>query len=748
MARRLPVFARHLPRKSDDAAASLPVQCGSRIDRPSVQQRVGPGIYQRVVTMTQQDTKISRTRYLRLALLSAGALWASSGVAMAQEADATGEEITVTGQRALSGTKTDTPLNEVPQSISIITAEDFQDRAAVNLQDVIRYSAGATGELNGVDTRGDFLAVRGTGAEQYLDGLNRMPGFIYGGRLEIFTVERAELLRGPSSTLYGGGGAGGILNSISKRPQETFGGEIGVIYGTDEYKQAQFDITGPLTDGVSARLVGLYRDAELQQPGQENDRIVVMPAVTLKPGPDTEVTFIGLYMKDKLGSQTYLPTSKTIDGSGATKISDDFYLGEPGFNHTFASHYALSILFTHKFSDSLTFSSRNRAFEQDTDYQEVFGYTGVGAYADAGRTIANRAWYLNRAQYTGLNSDNNLVLTVETGPLVHQVLAGFDYTEFREDKEEGFDLAPGLNLYAPVYGVPFAYGVGWTTDTQNSQLGFYLQDQIRAWDRVSLVFGARHDDVQSNVNGVQLADNSAWTFRAGIIADVVKGVSPYFNYSESFLPVFGTNFKGVAYVPRTGRQYEAGIKFSPSSRMLFTIAAYDIKEQNVLIADPTELQNFIQGGSTRSRGVEAEANIKLPGDFDLTASYSYTRAEYLVVDGRVRGDRRENLPEHQASIWGSKRFDLGGDLSVKIGAGVRYQSDKVSFDQLYTIDPVTLADAMIELGYGKWSLSVNGANIFDEKVYTNCSYTAAPINEGYCYLGKDRTVLASLRRRF
>lgn len=686
----------------------------------------------------------------RGALLAACCLAALPAAAQEAEPAVENDDVTVIGTRAQTGTKTDAALTEIPQSISIITAQEFNDRAAVNLQDVIRYSAGAASELNGVDTRGDFLAVRGTGAEQYLDGLNRMPGFIYGGRLEIFTVERAELLRGPSSTLYGGGGAGGILNSVSKRPKTTFGGEVGLMYGTDDLKQLQFDITGPLAPGLSARFVGLVRDGNLQQESQRNDRITVMPAITFKPGPDTEVTFIGVYQRDRLGSQTYLPTSKTVDAtSDAVRISHDFYLGEPGFNHTLADYYAATILLTHNFSDRFSFNSRNRFFEQDVDYQEVFGYTGFGgAYADAARTIANRAWYLNRAQYNGFNSDNNLVLSFDTGPLTHQILAGFDYTSFREDKMEGFGQAPGLNLYNPVYGVPFVTGVGWTTDTKNSQLGFYLQNQIRAWDRVSLVFGARHDKVRSNVNGVQLEDNKAWSFRAGIIADLVKGVSPYFNYSESFLPVFGSNFFGVPYVPRTGRQYEAGIKFQPSSRMLFTVAAYDIKEQNVLIADPNELQNFIQGGSTRSRGVEAEANIRLPGDFALTASYSYTRAEYLVVDGRRRGDRRENLPEHQASAWATKGFDLGGDLSAKVGAGVRYQGDKVSFDQTYRIDPVTLVDAMIELGYGDWTLSVNGANIFDKKVYTNCSYSGAPVNEGYCYMGKDRTIMASLRRKF
>ncbi|WP_447728667.1 TonB-dependent siderophore receptor [Sphingomonas koreensis] len=700
--------------------------------------------------MTKRIGLHGSTRSLRGALLAACCFAALPAVAQEAEPAVENEDVTVIGTRAQTGTKTDAALTEIPQSISIITAQEFNDRAAVNLQDVIRYSAGAASELNGVDTRGDFLAVRGTGAEQYLDGLNRMPGFIYGGRLEIFTVERAELLRGPSSTLYGGGGAGGILNSVSKRPKTSFGGEIGLMYGTDDLKQLQFDITGPLADGLSARFVGLVRDGNLQQESQQNDRITVMPAITFRPGPDTEVTFIGVYQRDRLGSQTYLPTSKTVDAtSDAVRISNDFYLGEPGFNHTFADYYAATILLTHNFSDRFSFNSRNRFFEQDVDYQEVFGFTGFGgAYADAGRTVANRAWYLNRAQYNGFNSDNNLVLSFDTGPLTHQILAGFDYTSFREDKQEGFGAAPGLNLYAPVYGVPFVTGVGWTTDTKNSQVGFYFQNQIRAWDRVSLVFGARHDKVRSNVNGFQNEDNKAWSFRGGIIADLVKGVSPYFNYSESFLPVFGSNFYGIPYVPRTGRQYEAGIKFQPSSRMLFTIAAYDIKEQNVLIADPNELQNFIQGGSTRSRGIEAEANIRLPGDFNLTASYSYTRAEYLVVDGRQRGDRRENLPEHQASAWASKGFDLGGDLGAKIGAGVRYQGDKVSFDQTYRIDPVTLVDAMVELSYRDWTLSVNGANIFDKKVYTNCSYSGAPINEGYCYMGKDRTIMASLRRKF
>lgn len=701
-------------------------------------------------------------RRTRLALLSACAATAWSGAAMAQDgADPvparaqSDDEIIVTGTRAMAGTKTDTPLTEIPQSISVITSEQFKDRAAVNLQDVVRYSAGVASELNGVDARGDFLAARGFDVNQYLDGLNRMPSFVYGARLEIYTVERAELMRGPSSTLYGGGGAGGILNAVSKRPQEEFAGEVGATLGTDARKELRFDVTGGLTDGVSARLVGLVRDGHLQQPSQDDDRVLIMPAVTFKPSSSTELTLIGLYQKDRLGTQTYLPTSKTVDAANANvAIPFDFYLGEPGFNHSRSDYYSGTALLTQHFGEDITFNSRNRYFHQKVDYQEVYAdyfYTDAGvAYTDGrGPRKPARYWHFNRANYDNFNTDNNLTFTFDTGPFEHKILLGADYTAFKEDKSEGFGVAPSIDLYAPVYGQAFATAPwGPNKVTKNTQLGFYAQDQIRAWDRVSLVFGLRHDNVTSNVDGVEQPDNKAWTFRGGVIVDVTKGVSPYFNYSESFLPVFGTSFAGVAFVPRKGRQYELGVKFAPSRNALITIAGFDVKEQNYLISDPTNIQNFLQNSTVGSKGIEVEGTWRLPRNFELTAGYSYTRAKFIENPvPSIVGNRVSNMPEHQASIWGAKNFALGNDVGGKVGLGVRYQGNKIDTSQTYFIDPVTLVDAMFELDYKGWNLSVNASNLFNQRVYTNCNYSAAA-SEGYCYLGKDRTVLASARFRF
>lgn len=683
---------------------------------------------------------------LRLALMSACCTGAMSGAAMAQDAASEVDEVIVTAERATAGTKTDKALTEIPQSVSVITAEQFNDRAAVNFQDIFRYSAGVSTEQNGVDTRGDFFATRGFPVEQYLDGLNRMPSFVYGARLDIFTVERAEVLRGPSAVLYGGGGAGGLLNAISKRPQDEFGGEIAVVVGTDERKEVQFDVTGGLTDTLSARFVGVAREGHLQHESQDDNRLLANPSITWKPTDRTEITVIGLYQKDDLGSQTYLPISKTVGAVDASlEIPFDFFLGEPDFNHTDTEYLSGSVLLTHKFADNIVFNSRSRYFSQDLDYAEVYG---LDFYVDGpAREMPARAWYKLVADYSGFNSDNNLLVKFDTGPLRHEVLGGVDYTEFEEDKVEGFDLAPSINLYNPVYGQPFPTSTPFARLTESSQLGFYIQDQIRAWDRVSLVLGARHDKVESDVGGVSLPENEQWSYRAGIIADLTDQISSYASYSESFLPVFGASFEGVPFVPRTGRQIEVGVKVKPVRNAWITAAYFDIEEDNYVVSDPDNIQNFLQTGKVGSKGVELEGAWRVPENFELTASYSYIEAEILSDTTGRTGARLENLPEHQASVWGVKSFDLTNDVSARVGMGVRYNGDKIDYWQNYFIDPTTLADAMVEFDYGPWNLSVNASNIFDTHVYTNCNY-APGAEDGYCYLGKGRTILASLRRRF
>jgi len=485
-----------------------------------------------------------------LAAMSAAA--AESGDVQVEKAKL--EEVEVIAQRAQTATKTDTRLVEIPQSISVVTAEQIEEHGARNYQDVFRYSAGVDTERFGDDQRGDFFSARGFALKQYLDGLNKTPDFLYGSRMEVFTLERAEVLRGPSSVLYGAGSSGGLLNAVSKRPQFEFGGELGMEVGDYDRLQLQADVTGPLSEQLAGRFVGILRNDELMIPGEANDKGVAMPSLTWRPSENTEITLIGLYQDEDLGTQTYLPMEKTLHASATDpKIPIDFFVGEPGFNHMKSDQLAGTLLINHRFNDAIAVASNTRYIGQSVDYGEVYSY-GFPPYADPERTLLVRQFYVLDETYRVLNTDNNVLFSFDTGPVSHKLLFGVDYTEFSQDRQEGFSCPgftlppcwssspPPLDVYDPHYGQSFDFGFTNAFETHSTQLGIYLQDQMKWGDRVSFVFGARRDEASSEATLSPKDTTDATTFKAGIIAEVVDGFSPYLSYSESFTPVFGGDF--------------------------------------------------------------------------------------------------------------------------------------------------------------------------------------------------------------
>jgi iron complex outermembrane recepter protein len=672
------------------------------------------------------------------------------------------EEVTVLAERAGAATKTDTLLVEIPQSISVVTAEQIVERGAVNYQDVFRYSAGVDTESYGVDTRSDNFAARGFALKQYLDGLNKTPDFLYGSRMEVFTLERAEVLRGPSAVLYGAGSSGGLLNAVSKRPQFEFGGELGLQAGNFDRKQLQVDITGPLGDQFAGRLVGVVRDGELLSDGQKNDKYVAMPSLTWKPGDDTDITLIGLYQKEDLGTQTYLPMSKTLLASSADPaIPHDFFVGEPGFNHMKSDQYATTLLVNHRFTDWLSVSSNSRYLDQKVDYAEVYAaVSGGDPFVDPQRTQLLRAFYILDEDYTVVNSDNHARIDFQTGPVSHVMLVGVDYTKFEQDRQEGFSCRfffpgcfpggpPPLNVYNPQYGQPFDFGFTNAYTTESTQLGVYLQDQMKIGDRVSVVFGARHDESTDEGSVSPKEETDADTFKVGVIAEVFEGISPFVSYSESFTPVFGGDFYGVPFKPQESRQYEGGVKWQPMRDSLITVSYFDIEESNFLTTDPNNIQNFIQSGAIGSTGYEVEAIVNLDNGFGVTANWSYTKAE--ILEGTLShptGDRVEDLPEHLASLWLSKTFVVSNDLVWRIAGGVRYIGDKIDFYQIRETPSVTLGDASAELTFRDWSVALNVNNVADKEYYPSCAQWSAPYPDGFCYPGYTRTILGTVTRKF
>jgi iron complex outermembrane receptor protein len=195
---------------------------------------------------------------------------------------------------SLSGTKSDTPLIETPQSISVVTRKQMDDQQVQSVSQPLRYTPGVLAESNGIYDRVDTPYSRGFGLDQYLDGLKVDAQYL---ATDPWTLDRVEYLRGPASVLYGQASPGGLVNLVSKRPTEDPLHELQIQTGCDNRIQTAFDFGGPITqDGpILYRLNGLFEQNDLQADFQKDRRFLINPAVTFKPDEDTNLTILGGY---------------------------------------------------------------------------------------------------------------------------------------------------------------------------------------------------------------------------------------------------------------------------------------------------------------------------------------------------------------------------------------------------------------------------------------------------------------------
>lgn len=676
----------------------------------------------------------------------------ASAIAQAQSSDDAYalDGVTVVAERATTATKTDTPLVETPQSVSVVTSALFTDRGARNLQETLRYSAGVTADAWGLDTRGDASTIRGLDPVQYVDGMRKVYNFSPMARPEVYGLERVEVLRGPSSMLYGAGAAGGIINAISKRPNFQDAGEVGLQIGNFDRKQLQGDITGQLGDSgnVAGRLVGLVRDSGMQTDEIDDDRIYIAPSITWR-GERSNLTVLASYQRDETASsQQFLPVAATLKAPPGRRLDPSTFLGDRDFDKLDARVASATVLFDHAFNDVLTWRSNLRYIDSKTEFREIFPDTysnPENPFIDEDGRVVNRLTYGVKPENRILTADNSLQFDFATGSFAHVLLAGVDYTDFREESSTFSGSTTPIDVYNPV-------SVGVTVpeyaplpDQRSTQTGVYVQDQIRWADRVTVVVGARRDRVVSETQGLPDQTDSETTWRIGVIGDVGAGFSPYFSYTESFLPVLGQDLYGNSFVPMRGDQYETGVKWQPTRNAMFTAAIYKITDTNRQTNDPDNVLNVVQTGEIESQGIELEGMYVFDNDFTVTASISHNEAEITRsnIEWEV-GERLNDTPQDLASVWLSKGFQVGDDMRLRAGLGGRYVGSTVSTGPATSLrtPSYTLADAMLELQMPSWVFSLNVTNLFDKEYFAPCRYF------GDCFSGNTRTIVGTVTYRF
>lgn len=698
--------------------------------------------------MTKRIGFTSSTRSLRGALLAACCLAALPGVAAAQEAEpASGDEdVTVIGTRAVTATKTDTPVLRVPQAIEILTTEEIQDRGGQNIREALLYTAGVSGATGGDDSRGDFNRIRGHESVLYVDGLKRNYGFVFMPRVDVNTLERVEVLIGPASVLYGSGSASGVTNMQTKRPQFEFGGSASVSYGTFDRKEGVLDVTGPLGDTVAVRFTGVLRDSDSRMDYTPNDRQLAQGSITWRPTDRTDITAIGIYQHDdNPPNYNIVPLVASLYALPGQRVPDSRFFGEPGINKGDKEYTAVSLLASHAFSDALTFRSNNRYTWANTEQAEYYLATYYGSgpldpFVPAGGTRVPRNLYAISVKYNVFNTDNSLALKFDTGPLAHQLLAGIDYSYFKNAYRQVFvPFIDTIDIYNPVYGTGTAPVFGDTTTEVLKQTGLYLQDQIDFGEVASLVLGIRHDRYRRKETAKPLEVANVTTKRAGLTINATSTLAPYISYAESFLPIVGQNQLGQTYVPLEGKQTEIGVKWQPLRSTMLRVSLYDLEENNALRTDPDNPFLQTQTGSKKSRGIELQASHNIKDDLSLIAAFSYGTVKLSGENFQA-----ESVPEYLASLFATKTVALTDDVSMRVGGGVRYVGASTSRSGTFIVEApsYTLADALVAFDYKAWTLQLNAVNLFDARYYPACSVF------GSCANGEPRTVQGTLTFRF
>ena len=665
----------------------------------------------------------------------------------------------IVATRSATATKTDTPLIETPQSISVVTRAQIEAQGARRLEETLTYTPGVVTGSYGSNPEQDYVFQRGFQVPFLLDGTRQYRDYIVGAQVgvEPYGYERIEVVRGPSSVLYGQAAPGGAVNLVGKRPTAEPLREVAITGGYPGRAQAAFDFSGPVDESGQFlyRITGLGRIADGQMDFQGDDRLFIAPAFTWQPTNDTRLTLFGQYQRDRDALRPIaLPAFGTLYASEHGRVPRSRFLGEPDFDAFERDQAQIGYEFEHRFNDVWSVK-QNLRYTRVHQLENVSLVDFNGSFAFDGRTVDRWGWHdVNKIGTLGV--DNQVLAEFDTGPVSHKALLGLDYSRSTSDWFFSQADMSTIDAFDPVYGSPTGPLVPGIDELKKAtQIGLYAQDQI-ALDRWRLTLGGRYDWAKGTTEdrlwgGTTTQKDEAFTGRVGLTYLFDNGLAPYASYSTSFEPEIGLDSSGNPFKPSTAQQYEVGIKYQPEGSDSFVaVSAFVLRRQNILTRDPDAVGwGQIQTGEARVRGIELEAKASITPSFDIIGAYTYLDSRITKSNDGNEGRPLWLTPRHQLALWANYRFDAGPLAGLGIGAGVRYR-DKV-WGSMHEIEvPAhTLFDASLTYDFGKadprWdglNLTVSARNLFDKSYISTCSHW-----EG-CFYGEGRTVNATLRYRW
>ncbi|PSB49281.1 TonB-dependent siderophore receptor [Cyanosarcina cf. burmensis CCALA 770] len=619
------------------------------------------------------------------------------------------------------GTRTDTPLRDIPQSIQVVPQEVLRDQNVNTLDEALRNVSGVTTN-SGPDSFSEAgYIIRGFGTSSRSGGNFLRNGLREGGDiLRDFTpnIERIEALLGPASVLYGNANPGGTINILTKQPLRDPFYAIDATIGNYDFYEGAIDLSGPLNDSKTL----LYRlNVGYQNRGSFIDLIeasifTISPVVSVDIGERTRLTLEGEYTERSIVSYQGLPAVGTVLPNPNGEIPRDRFTGEPDgtINNTITR---VGYRLEHQFSDNWALQNVFSARIQSNEPGNEFYILTEDGLADDNRTL-NRQAIDNTVDYEDYDLATYLTGKFSTGSINHELLLGIDLSSSFLAFDRPSIIPTTLDIFDPVYGRATESSIdAFDGDQLTRTLGIYVQNLVTLTENLKLLLGGRFDLFEQDFrfqSDIDSASGDAFSPRVGLVYQPIQPISLYASYSKSFLPVQGTAFGGGAFEPEGGTQYEIGLKADVSEQLSATLALYHLTRTNVTTEDPDNLEFQIQTGEQRSRGVELRiAGEILPG-WNIIASYASTDAQITEDNTLPVGNRLDNVPENAFNLWTSYEIQQGTLQGLGFGLGLFYVGERQGdLDNSFQVPSYLRTDAAIFYNRDRFRAALNFRNLFD-----------------------------------
>jgi catecholate siderophore receptor len=667
---------------------------------------------------------------------------AASAAAAAADSGESQETVIVKGERerygvrrVTSATKTETPLQDVPQAVSVITAEQIDDQGLRSISDVLRYVPGAA--VTSGEGHRDAIILRGNNstADFFVDGIRDDVQYYRG----LYNLDRIEVLKGPNAMIFGRGGGGGVVNRVTKRPDERgqfvqtalAPNSLGAWYG-------QADLNSPFGEAFAGRLNGVYEEFDSFRDHVDGHRLGLNPTLAWQLGESTRIDLSYEYARDRRTVDRGIPSLKGRPLNGA---QEDFF-GDPDINKTRLDAHVGDLAIEHRFSDAIRWNGKLRLATYDKFYRNALAATAV-----TGSDTVGIEAYQSATKRDALFVQNDLVAKLTTGPVRHTTLAGVDHSrqDTFSDRQQGFfDSSPTAvnnkrRLFVSLGSTDSLPAITFrddpsqratAADTDAIATGLYVQEQAEIGEHVEIIAGLRRDwfklDYHDLIGGARLSRKDAlWSPRLGLVVKPVETLSFYGSWSKSFLPQSGDQFSSLTATtaslePEKFVNREMGLKWSMTPHFDVTLAAYVLDRTNTRATDPVTHQTVLTG-EQRSKGIEASAQGRLTSKLSIAASAALQDAEITKTTAAAPAGRKvASVPKFTASLWG--RYDFTNRLGAGLGA---YHQSKTyaSISNAVVVPGFTRFDAAAFIGLmDNVELQLNVENVFDKK-YIGLAHT-------------------------